>query len=237
MSLQITQVVTPKEVYNIKCPYVMTASSIVVHDTANDASAMAEISYMLSNVNYTSFHFAVDDYRAVQGLPLDRNGWHAGDGTNGTGNRLGIGIEVCYSKSGGERYLKARENAAELCAILLKARGWGVNKITKHQDYSGKYCPHRNLDMGWNNFIALVKTKLDALNGKKPTPAPQPTKIAVGDTVKVTGTSYATGGSIPAWVKDATHKVSQIKDDRALLGAPNGIMSWVLIKDIEKVAK
>ena len=182
--LQLTVVTTPVGKYPLKCPYAMAGEEICIHDTANDASAMSEISYMLNNDLYTSFHYAVDDCRVVQGLPLNRNGFHAGDGANGRGNRKAIAIEVCYSKSGGERYLKSRENAAELCAILLKARGWGVNKITKHQDYSGKYCPHRNLDMGWNNFIALVQTKLDVLNGKKPTPAPQPDKIAV-DVIKI----------------------------------------------------
>ncbi len=33
-----------------------------------------------------SWHFTVDDSVVYQHLPLDENGWHAGDGTNGTGN-------------------------------------------------------------------------------------------------------------------------------------------------------
>ena len=60
--------------------------------------------------------------------------------------------------------------------------GFGIDKVTKHQDYSGKHCPHRILDeYGWDNFIALVKSKL---NGEvkpvePPTPIPTPTKIDV----------------------------------------------------------
>lgn len=160
--MEITQTLCPSDKWNIKAPYAMTPTRIVVHNTANDASAMSEISYMNSNNNYVSFHYAVDDYRAVQGLPLDRNGWHAGDGVNGVGNRQGIGIEICYSKSGGNRFTLAEQNAAKLCAYLLKQYNWGVDRIvTKHQDYDGKYCPHRTLDLGWQRFLDMIKFELN----------------------------------------------------------------------------
>ena len=147
--------------YGVKCPNTMTATRIVVHETANDASAKNEISYMRSNDKESSFHFAVDDKEIVQGIPLDRNAWHAGDG-NGKGNREGIAVEICYSKSGGERWRKAVDNAAHFIAGMLKERGWGIDKVTKHQDYSGKNCPHRILsELGWDNFVNLVATYLD----------------------------------------------------------------------------
>ena len=76
------------------------------------------------------------------------NGWHAGNGGNGRGNRYGIAIEICYSKSGGPRFDQAEKNAAELTADILRRYGWGIEKVTKHQDYSGKYCLHRTLDRG-----------------------------------------------------------------------------------------
>ena len=62
------------------------------------------------------------------------------DGANGTGNRKSIGIEICYSKSGGSRYTKAEENCVQLVASLLKQYGWGIDRVKKHQDWSGKYC-------------------------------------------------------------------------------------------------
>ena len=148
--------------YNIKCPYEMKAKKIVVHETANDASARDEISYMISNNNEVSFHYAVDDVEVVQGVPENRNAWHAGDGGKGKGNREGLAIEICYSKSGGERWHKAIENAAQFIADKLKERGWGIDKVTKHQDYSGKHCPHRILDeYGWDNFLNLIMQHLD----------------------------------------------------------------------------
>jgi N-acetylmuramoyl-L-alanine amidase len=76
--MQIRQMLVSPNKYNIKCPYSMNPTRIVVHNTYNDASANNEISYMINNNYQTSFHFAVDDKEAVQGLPLDRNGWHAG---------------------------------------------------------------------------------------------------------------------------------------------------------------
>lgn len=165
MTLPITVVNCPTSLYAYKCPYAMTPTRIVVHNTANDASAMNEISYMLSNTNYVSYHYAVDDQRAVQGIPLNRNTFNAGDGATGAGNRQGIAIEICYSKSGGTSFTNAEKNGAKLVAMLLKQYGWGIDKVTKHQDYSGKYCPHRTLDLGWQRFVNMVQAELNALNG------------------------------------------------------------------------
>lgn len=163
--MQITNVVCPTSKYSIKCPYEMTPEYITVHNTYNDASAMSEISYMIGNNLKTSFHAAVDDYRVVTGIPFNRNAWHAGDGGKGTGNRKSIGIEICYSKSGGERFTNAEKLAAQYIALLLKQRGWGIDRVKKHQDWSGKYCPHRTLDMGWQRFLDMVSSYL---NGTTP---------------------------------------------------------------------
>ena len=164
--MTITKNLVDENKYYLKCPNAMKPTRIVVHETANDASARNEISYMRGNNLESSFHFAIDDKEIVQGIPLDRNAWHAGDG-NGKGNREGIAIEICYSKSGGEKWLASLHNAAKFIAELLKERNWGVDKVTKHQDYSGKNCPHRILgSYGWNNFISLVSMYL---TDEKPT--------------------------------------------------------------------
>ena len=163
--LQITKVEMPQSKYTIKCPKIMTPTYITRHDTYNDASAMAEVSYMISNNNSTSFHFAVDDYRAVQGVPLNRNAYHAGDGANGKGNRNAIGIETCYSKSGGDRYIKANKNSAILTAKLMKQFGIPITNVVTHQHWSGKYCPHRLLsEFGFQYYINLVNEELGVGN-------------------------------------------------------------------------
>ncbi len=48
----------------------MTPEYITIHNTANDASAANEISYMTGNSESTSYHFAVDDKEVIQGIPL-----------------------------------------------------------------------------------------------------------------------------------------------------------------------
>lgn len=160
--MEVIKNLCPEWKWSIKCPYAMIPRFVVVHNTANDASAANEVAYMLGNIDSTSYHYAVDDMCAVQAIPENRTAWHAGDG-NGLGNMYGIAIEICYSKSGGERFLKAEDNAAELIAGILNRYGWGIDKVTKHQDYSGKYCPHRTLDMGWDRFLNKVKNCMEEL--------------------------------------------------------------------------
>ena len=158
--MNIIKNLVPQDKYNIKCPQSMTPARIVVHNTANDASARNEIAYMISNNNEVSFHYAVDDKEIVQGIPENRNAWHSGDGENGKGNREGVAIEICYSKSGGDRFTQAEKNAVDLIVDILKRYNWGIDKVTKHQDYSGKYCPHRTLDNGWDRFIKMIEAKM-----------------------------------------------------------------------------
>lgn len=159
--MNIKQNLVKKENYNIKCPYEMDAEFIVVHNTANDASAKNEINYMIGNKNKVSFHYAVDDEEVVQGIPENRNAWHAGDGANGQGNRKGIAIEICYSRSGGDRFINAEKLASEFIAMKLKEKGWGIDRVKKHQDFSNKNCPHRTLEMGWDRFLDMIKAHLN----------------------------------------------------------------------------
>ncbi len=157
--MEIVKMLVPESKYSIKCPHSMNPEFIIIHNTANDASAMAEISYMIGNNKKVSFHCAIDNYRIVQGVPFDRNTWNATDGGNGTGNRKGIALEICYSKSGGERFEEAQKLAAEYTAYLLKKYNWGIDKVKKHEDfYPVKGCPHRTLSEGWQNFLNLVQS-------------------------------------------------------------------------------
>lgn len=58
--------------------------------------------------------------------------------------------------------------------------------------------------------------------------------ITVGCYVRPTGQKYATGQTIPGWVKERSHKVSQIKEsqNKVLLGNPDGINSWVYLSEV-----
>ncbi|WP_418223585.1 peptidoglycan recognition protein family protein [Clostridium isatidis] len=154
----------PENQYQIKCPYPMTPKGICIHNTANDATAANEVTYMKNNNMEVSFHIAIDDVEAIQAIPFNRNAWHAGDGGNGEGNRNYIAVEICYSKSGGDKFNKAEQRAAKEVAALLKQYGWSISNVKKHQDFSNKYCPHRTLDIGWQRFLNMIQAELNNFN-------------------------------------------------------------------------
>ena len=90
-----------------------------------------------------------------------------------------IGIEICYSKSGGERFKKAERNAAERIAYLMKQYGWNLDNITDtrhtvgtHQNRSGKYCPHRTLDNGLERFYNMIREEYREHSFNKTFPFP-----------------------------------------------------------------
>lgn len=155
--------------YSIKCPYTMTPQYITIHNTSNNASAENEVKYMINNNNQTSYHVAVDDKYVIQAIPFNRNAWHAGDGASGTGNRKSIGIEICYSTGNLETFKKAEANCAKYVATLLKQYGWTTAKVKRHKDWSGKNCPHKTMELGWDRFVKMIQKELDALNGKATT--------------------------------------------------------------------
>lgn len=164
--MNIRKYIVPEELWTLKCTYEMKPQYICIHNTANNASAKNEAHYVHINPEATSFHFAVDDSEAVQILPLYRNGWHAGDGTDGEGNRYSVGIEICYSTGERELFERSQENSAQLCAILMHDFGWGLDlsRVKKHEDYSKKHCPARTLDdYGWNYYLKLIKEKYEEL--------------------------------------------------------------------------
>lgn len=190
MAYTIVNKYIPTSIYSLKAPYAMQAEYITIHNTANDAAALSEISYMTSNKNATSYHVAIDDKHAVQAIPFSRNAWHCGDG-QGAGNRKSIGIEICYSKSGGPKYKAAEENAIEYVAHVLVDKGWGIDRVKWHRDWSGKNCPHRIFAEGRADAVrkAIVAKvaelrKSPTVKPASPTPAPKEVKPVAQETYK-----------------------------------------------------
>ena len=182
MAYKIVNNFVPASMYKYKAPYAMTPQYVTVHNTGNTASARNEVAYMNSNYNYTSYHVAIDDKEAVQAVPFNRNAWHAGDG-QGNGNRKSIGIEICYSMDNGysgsksARYKKAEENAALYIAHVLHQYGWGMDRLKRHYDWSGKDCPHKMHATGtYQAFRNRVQAHLNALKKGSTAPAKPVTK-------------------------------------------------------------
>ena len=227
--MKLTRLMVPESKYNIKCPYNMIAEGIVVHNTANKASAMSEISYMVGNNNKVSYHYAIDDYRIVQGVEENRNTWNAGDGGSGRGNRKMIAIEICHSTNPDiSLFDKAEKLAAKFIAYKLKEKGWGIEKVSKHQDYSGKYCPHKTLDLGWERFLNLIKLELGI------TPE-QETKSIIDLANDVIAGKYGTGENRKKALGSLYNEVQAKVNE--LLGIKPKTESKPLLKSIDEIAR
>lgn len=146
--------------------YAMKPEYITIHQTGNAAKgADAEMHnrYVHSVAPNPSWHYTVDDKEAYQHLPLTENGWHAGDGTNGPGNRKSIAIEICVNRDG--NLAKAEANAAWLAAKLIKEVG-SLKPfpacMKQHYDWSKKNCPAqiRGRKNGWAGFLAAIEAHL-----------------------------------------------------------------------------
>lgn len=97
--------------------YAMTPLYVTVHNTANTskgADAKSHAAYVKRSTTEVSWHFTVDDKEIFQHLPLNENGWHAGDG-HGDGNRKSIGIEICENEDG--NFQQAVKHA-HVCCLL-----------------------------------------------------------------------------------------------------------------------
>ena len=104
---------------------------------------------MIRNDSSTSFNAAVDDKEIVIGIPLDKGAFAAGQRD---GNAHGIIFEIAI-RFRAARVSISEKNAAEYIAKLLTERKWDISHVKKHQDFDGKYCPHRTLDKGWARFL------------------------------------------------------------------------------------
>lgn len=144
--------------------YKMEPRYITIHDTANTqtgADARAHARYVKTYPNLiASWHFTVDDKIIYQHLPLNENGWHAGDGTTGTGNRQSMGIEICENRDGNRPAAEA--NAAWLTAKLMQEFSLDIDRVKQHNNWSGKNCPRvlRGRVNGWAGFLFAVQNHL-----------------------------------------------------------------------------
>jgi len=219
--------------YNKKCPYSMSPSYITVHNTANDASANNEAKYMRNNNSSTSFHDVVDDKEVIHCIPHNRNAWHAGDG-NGNGNRKSIGVEICYSKSGGSRFNAAEQNAAIYIAKLLKSYGWGISRVKRHKDWSGKNCPHRTMANGWQRFLNMITAAMGGSSSGSSPSSSGSTKNPSPSGIDVKYRAYANG---KWWANIVNYNTSNSNGYAGVIGKSLLALEANTVGDASKVGK
>ncbi|OJE37823.1 N-acetylmuramoyl-L-alanine amidase [Bacillus proteolyticus] len=165
----LKEMIVPTGNENIRPGNAMKPKYITIHETDNysvGANARNHAQYLYSQATGTtdrsaSWHFTVDDKEIYQHLPLNENGWHAGDGAEGTGNRESIAIEIAVNQDGD--YNKAVENARKLAAYLMGELNIPLENVKKHQFWSGKNCPAIMIkNNAWEPFLQGTKAYYDA---------------------------------------------------------------------------
>ena len=232
--------------YGAKCPYAMDADSVTVHETDNNASANNETTYMIGNTDQVSYHVAIDEKEAVQGIPFNRNTWNAGDGGSGHGNRKSISFEICrnYNQSQGtnitdtqlEQYKKAKANAIKVIAQIMLEQGIPANTSTvkSHHDRSGKNCPSKMRNDGqWIAFRDAVIAEYNRLKNGGSTGGSASAAFKVGENVKVVGNLFvdADGKGASSKSRGKSRKIDKIAKGKKKPYHVNGL-GWAAATDL-----
>ena len=172
--------------------YDMDPEYVTIHNAASPWGGKALHNYNTRSIETScdgvkSWHLSCAEDGVYQALPFTINAWHAGDGGDGPGNRESVGIEIARDLSQDTGlYAQAEAMGAKAAACVLYSLGLGVDRLRKHQDWSGKYCPHRILREGrWEAFKSEVGLYLKDIKGASSVHVAAPVEPLVPDTKKV----------------------------------------------------
>lgn len=139
----------------------LTANYLTIHSTGNPSSTADSERRWLDNPDNkreASWHICIDATEIVQAIPFTEVAWHAG-----SGNSQSIGIEICESGNRAATLAKA----AECVADMLIERGWGIDRLRRHYDWTQKNCPSIFMANNWAGWIdfkqnvdTIIKNKL-----------------------------------------------------------------------------
>lgn len=139
---------------------------IVIHETDNwarGAGAQRHASAQAAgHLNISVHYYCGSDgiYQAAEhtdgtySVGREYGGGHAV--TDAT-NRNTINIEICVNEDGD--YPTARANAIALVKYLIQTTGIPADRVIRHHDAKGKYCPRRMMDEPalWKDFKAQIR--------------------------------------------------------------------------------
>jgi len=129
-----------------------TPTYLAVHWTANEgpgSDADNNARYFQNSGRAASAHYCVDDHQIVRCVPEDEVAYSVGAtrytafkaqhiGGDNPNNHV-ISVEMCVNSDG--KFWSMYSNTAHLCADILKRHGWGIDKLIRHYDVTGKVCP------------------------------------------------------------------------------------------------
>lgn len=136
-------------------------NGVTIHMTDNwgkGSGAIAHANYLKNSgaLREASWHYCIDDTYATQSIPDNEVAYHCG---NEIGNYTTISIEICVNPDSDLE--KACNNAAELTASLLNKYNLSIDKLYRHYDWSGKWCPSQLMNekpYSWAYFKMKVKS-------------------------------------------------------------------------------
>lgn len=142
---------------------------LVIHYTGNDGdTAKANAEYYTRTVVKTSAHFFVDDTEVWSSVPDLCVAWAVGgkkwadcEKTGGgtlygvVNNTNSISVELCDTRKDGVYGASEEtlENAVILCREIMKRYQIPLERVVRHFDVTGKYCPAYFMDSAaWKGF-------------------------------------------------------------------------------------
>jgi hypothetical protein len=191
----IVQAILPANMPRVRPGNIIKARAWCQHENGNPKHKAAnERKYFHDGAEgrQASYHFVGDDTIVYQLLPLNENGWHAGDNL-GPGNMASIAGSIAQ---GAKDMAKARKVMEHLAAGVMLALGIPADATRQHYDFAPnrKDCPQWiRRDGYWPTFQANVKRNITAIvvgEGK-----PEPVKYATP--VQIAALDIA-GGTPPA---------------------------------------
>ena len=228
--------------------------TITIHCVVAQWTAKQTCSYFKNSSVKASCNYAVGCDGSI-GLCVEEKGrsWCSSNAAN---DHRAITIEVASDRTHPYAVTDKAYNALiKLVADICKRNGikkliWSTSKsdrinhkngcnMTVHRDFANKSCPGDYLYSRHGDIASKVNAMLD--ENKKPTAATVTSSaIKAGTKVKISGTKYYNGKSIPSWVKNTEWIVHSISGDRAVIDksadGKYSIMSPIKVSDLVVVS-
>lgn len=196
---------------------------IVIHYTSNQGdTAKNNADYFAREDVGASAHYFCDENEIWQSVKDTDTAWHCGAKTYRhpeCRNANSIGVEICMNDKKGNVRQGSIATAAELVRYLMQRYGVPVDRVIRHYDVTGKYCPGPMVDDPalWAAFKqSLTQTEDDSVRYKYYDDMPDWAKPTVSKLVKK-GYLKGEGGGVLNLTED-TLKVLVVNDRAGCYG-------------------